>query len=90
MAISFDLPHDLEAHLRSEFGDLDQTAKEALLMASYREGRLSAGRIAEILNKGVIETYAWLSEHGIPLNYSLEDLHADRETIAALFPEAPK
>ena len=87
MTVSFELPHELEQHLRLELGDLDQAAKEALLIESYREGRLSVGKIAQILGKGVIETQAWLTEHGVPLNYSLEDLKNDRETLHRLFPE---
>lgn len=90
MTVRFDLPHDMEQHLRREFGDLDQAAKEALLIESYREGRLSAGKIAEILGKGVIETYEWLNLHGVPLNYTLDDLQADRATIARLFPDMPQ
>jgi predicted HTH domain antitoxin len=90
MTVSFELPKDLEQHLRLEFGDLGQAAKEALLIESYREGRLSIGRIAPILGKGVIETQAWLADHGAPLNYSLEDLKSDRETLNRLFPETAR
>jgi predicted HTH domain antitoxin len=87
MSITFDLPQDVERDLRKKYGDLSQAAKEAFLVDSYRESRLSVGQIARSLKKGVIETQAWLSERGAPLSYSMEDLEADRQTIAKLFSE---
>ena len=82
MAITFDLPPDVEQVLRERFGDLSQAAKEAFLVQSYRESRLSVGQIARVLGLGVIETQAWLAERGAPLNYSPTDLEEDRETLA--------
>lgn len=86
MAIQFELPQDVEDELRERFGDLDQAAKEAFLIQSYRDGRLSVGQVAAIRGRGVIETQAWLSERGAPLNYSVDDLEEDRRTLAKLFP----
>lgn len=90
MSITFELPQDIEKHLREQFGDVSQAAKDAFLIQSYREARLSVGQIARILGKGVVETQAWLSARGAPLNYSIEDLEADRETLARLSPEEPR
>jgi predicted HTH domain antitoxin len=87
MAITFELPRDVEQILRERFGDLGEVAKEAFLVQSYREERLSVGQIAGVLGKGVIETQAWLAEKGAPLNYSTEDLEEDREALAKLSPE---
>ncbi len=39
--ISFELPEDIEKHLRHELGDLSQAAKEAFLIQAYREARIS-------------------------------------------------
>ncbi len=36
MRISFELPAGIEQHLRQEFGDLNQIAKEAALVELYR------------------------------------------------------
>lgn len=84
MSITFELPKEVEQSLRERFGDLNQAAKEALLVQAYREGRLSVGQVARVLGKGVVEAQAWLSEKGAPLNYSSEDLEEDRKTIADL------
>jgi len=87
MAITFELPRDVEQILRERFGDLSEAAKEAFLVQSYREERLSVGQIAAVLGKGVIETQAWLAEKGAPLGYSTEDLEEDREALAKLSTE---
>lgn len=41
MAVSFQLPTDLEHELRGDLPDLDGEAKEALLVSLYRQGKLS-------------------------------------------------
>ena len=87
MAITFELPQDVEQELRQRFGDLSQAAKEAFLVESYRQARLTVGQVAEVLGKGVIETQEWLSARGAPLNYSVEDFEQDCETLAKLFAE---
>ncbi len=88
MAITFELPQNIEEHLRQEFGDLSQAAKEAFLIQSYRDTKLSLGQIAEIIGKGVLETDAWLRDRGVPLSYTVEDLEADRKANAELCPES--
>ena len=45
--VSFQLPDDVEQHLRRELGDLDAIAKEAALVELYRQGQLSHGKLAE-------------------------------------------
>ncbi|HXV64869.1 MAG TPA: UPF0175 family protein [Vicinamibacteria bacterium] len=85
MSVTFELPHDLEQQLREKFGDLGQAAKEAFLVQSYRESRLSVGQIARILQRGVVETQAWLAERGASVDYSPQDLEEDRRTLRRLF-----
>ena len=88
MAITFDLPEDIERMLYREMGDISRVAKEALLMEAYRTAKLSLGELAQILGMGVIETLDWLGQHGVPLNYSLEDLDTDRKTLEEIFPQS--
>jgi predicted HTH domain antitoxin len=87
MPISINIPERIESDLRAKWGDLDQAAKEALAIKSYRTARISLGQVAELLGMGVIEAQGWLSQHGIPLNYSLDDLEADRRALAGLAAE---
>jgi predicted HTH domain antitoxin len=90
MTIRFELPQEVEQELRERLGDVDRAAKEALLIQSYREGRLSLGQVSMVLKKGTIETQAWLSERGAPLNYSVADLEEDRRTLGRLFPASDR
>lgn len=73
--------------LQAQWGDLSVAAKEALAIESYRTGRISLGVLAEMLDMGVIEADAWLAQRGVPLDYTPDDLAADRDDLAALFPE---
>ena len=49
MAVSFQLPTELEHGLRRELRDLDAEAKEALLVSLYRQGRLSHLALSQAL-----------------------------------------
>lgn len=84
MMISFQLEDDLERQLRRDFGDLNQTARDALLIEAYRMGKLSVGRLAQTLGIGVLEAEQWLALRGIPLNYSFEDFQNDQQTLRKL------
>jgi len=87
MSISFDLPKPLEAALRAEWGDLDQAAKEALIIESYRTGRLSIGQVAEFLGLATrFQAEKWLGERGVTWNYSPDDLEDDRGTLDRVLP----
>ena len=88
MAIAFDLPKELEESLKNEVGDLSVAAKEAFLVSAYQAGRLSLGELAEAFGLGVLQAQEWLSRRRVPLNYSLEDLDLDRESLERLFPRA--
>ncbi len=88
MQLRIDIPEKLESALSREWGDLSAAAMEALAIESYRTGKISIGFLAEMLGIGVIEAEAWLAKRGVPLNYTMADLEADRADLARLFPEA--
>ena len=85
MTVSFDIPKATEEALRAEWGDLERAAREALLVESYRAGKISIGLLAETLGVGVVEADRWLAERGVSLNYSFQDLVADRKSLGELF-----
>lgn len=78
--VAFDFSPSIEATLRRAFGDrLDSAALEALAIEAYRSAKLTAGEVAILLGlETSIAAQAWLAQRGIPLNYSIEDLDADR------------
>lgn len=65
MAITFELPQNIEKALREEFGNLDQAAKEALLLDAYRHGRLTHFDLGEALGLDRHETNAFLKQHDV-------------------------
>jgi len=87
MHVRIDIPQETEDALRREWGDLEQAAKEALLLESYRTGRVSIGFLAETLGLTRWDVERWLRQHGATWNYGLDDLESDRKTHADLFGE---
>jgi predicted HTH domain antitoxin len=84
MAITFQLEDALESQLRRDLGNLDEAAKEALLIEAYRRGKLSIGRLARTLGIGVLQADEWLAKHGIALNYTIADFDDDKDTLRNL------
>jgi len=88
MVIRFDIPDPIEQELAKQVGDVSQAAKEALVIESYRTGRLSIGQVARVLGfETRFQAEEWLGKHGVSWNYSLDDLEADRETLRQLLAE---
>ncbi len=85
MAVSFQLPIDLEHELRSELRDLDAEAKEALLVSLYRQGKLSHVALAKALGLDRFETEDVLRKHNVTEDLgTVEDYLADAATLAKL------
>ncbi len=77
MAVSFQLSNDLEQNLRHDLKDLDAEAKEALLVALYRQGKLSYHALSLALGLDRFETEDVLHKHNVT-----EDLGTVEEHIA--------
>ncbi len=86
MAVSFEIPKDAEEMLQRAFGDdLTRAALEAIAIEGYRAGKLSRYEVQILLSfEDRWETEAWLGGRGVHLNYSVQDLDADRETLDRL------
>ena len=82
MAVTFQLPSDLEQGLRH---DLDAAAKEALLVTLYRQGRLSHFALSQALGLDRWETEDLLSKHHVTEDLgTLDDYLADAQTLEQL------
>jgi predicted HTH domain antitoxin len=77
MSITFQLPGDIEERLRREFPDLDQAAKESVLVELYRRGKLSQHELAHALGLSRYQTDGLLKSHGVT-----EDLVSPDEQAA--------
>ena len=79
MAVTIQLPTDIESDLRRELGDLDQAAKEAMLVELYRQDKLTHHQLSLALGLDRFETDTILKKHNVT-----EDLPSDDEYNAAL------
>lgn len=68
-----------------EQNDVSRQMLEAYAIESYRQEKMSLGQIAELLGFSIDEANAFLKEHNIPLNYDLEDLERDRQSVELFF-----
>jgi predicted HTH domain antitoxin len=81
MSLTISIPDDFAAVLGASPEERERRAREALALELYREGKISLRRMGELA--GVGGDY-WAAEnfriqHKAPLNYSIEDLEADRK-----------
>ena len=83
------LPNEASETLERAFGpNLDRAALEALAIEGYRAAKLTVGEVAHVLgHETSLSAQKWLADHGVEANYSIEDLHTDRETLSRLFPD---
>jgi len=85
MAVTFDLPNDIEQNLRQGDGNLDQTAKEAALVELYRQRKLNRCDLSKALSLDRFETEELLHKHKVTEDLpTLEDLEADHATLTRL------
>jgi hypothetical protein len=85
--VTIDIPESTVEQFRKAFGpDLSGAATEALLINGYRTGRISLGFVASVLGLPThSDAQQWLAERKVPMNYDLEELEADRETLRKQF-----
>lgn len=79
MAVSFQLPVEIEKSLRQELGNLDQAAKEAALVELYRQQKLTQHELSIAMGMSRLEVEALLKKHHVS-----EDLPSADEYDAAL------
>jgi hypothetical protein len=84
MAITFELPREIEKSLREEVGDLGQAAKEALLVDLYRQEKLTHHELATALGLSAMETDGVLKKHEVFLEMTAEDVIAESEGLRKL------
>ena len=80
------IPDNIATYLHAHWGeDFPRCVLESLALEAYRERLIGEARLQRWLGFATrLEAHAFLKEHGIPLNYSLEDLERDRQTYQRL------
>ena len=81
MAVTFQLPPEVEKRLRADCADLDAEAREISALELFRRSRLSHFELSQVLGLDRIETDALLKRHNvIDGSLSMEDM--DKQTQA--------
>jgi hypothetical protein len=83
MTVSIDISAEAEELLRGAFGNnLSRAALEAFAIEGYRMGKFTRYGIQALLGfDNRWDTDEFLGAHGVDMNYSLDDLEADRRTL---------
>ncbi|HOW73927.1 MAG TPA: UPF0175 family protein [Phycisphaerae bacterium] len=82
MTIVFTLPERIEKELQEAVGsNLGEAAKQALAVELYREGKLSLGQVAEMLDISVYQADGLLKQRGVELPYTIADFEHDRAEL---------
>jgi predicted HTH domain antitoxin len=81
-----DLPDDVVGQLAEEGRDLSRTALEALAIDAYRTNRITAHQLCQLLKiPSHYELDGFLKQHGVPLEYSIDDFEREGVTSARLW-----
>jgi predicted HTH domain antitoxin len=81
MTVVIDIPAATERLLQAEWGDLNRAAREALVIESYRQGKLSLGQSSEIFGQTPLETEAFFRSRGVELPMTVDDVERDRAVL---------
>ena len=84
MRITLDMPDDVAESLARNRPDLSRALLESIAIEGCRSGALTVGQAAELLGTSHNEVDGLPKNAGVYLDYTLEDLDADRETYRRL------
>ncbi len=86
-AFTIELPDRLALDFGETAAARSRRVLECFAIHEYRCGRLSHRQVGEVLGMDRWQTDSFLCERKVPLNYSIEDLEADRATLARIMGE---
>jgi predicted HTH domain antitoxin len=82
MAISIEIPAELESALRRQMGtSLEAEAKQDLAAAWYSEGKISSRQVASLLGMSLFEAHAFLKRKCAWLPMNLSEVEADLASL---------
>ena len=77
--IRIDMPIDLEEELRRDFSDLDLTAREAMGVELFRQGKLTQAQLGRLLGVSRYDTDGILKRHGVLYDLTIDDVVRDAQ-----------
>ena len=85
LTVTIELPAELERALRGSDSNLESTAKEALAVSLFRQGKLTHAELGRALKLDRFETDALLKRHQVTTgSLNLADLELDRASLEQL------
>jgi hypothetical protein len=87
MAVTFELPPDVEQRLRADTPNLDAEAKEAMLVELYRREKITHYELSSALGLDRFEADAVLNKHKVTIDLPTpkeleDDLQRLRELVS--------
>lgn len=85
MRITLDLPDEIALELAVDEQALSRSALESIALEGYRSRKFSEEQVRRMLGfESRFDVHAFLKDHGVFLNFSLDDLEQDLATIRRL------
>lgn len=82
MEVTVTIPEDIAAQLHTKWQDLPRAVLESLALEAYRSGTLTKMQLRRLLGfQTPMELDGFLKQAGIFLDYDMNDLERDIETI---------
>ncbi len=82
MELRLNIPDDVAAQLQPLDGDLSRRILEIIALEGYKSEELTAYQVQQMLGfQTRMDVDGFLRAHGIPLEYTLEDLKKDRAAL---------
>jgi len=81
MEVTIELPEDVAQVFLANGKNIEREVLEATALEGYRTGKLSHAQVGRMLDLSRFKTDALLKQHDVSLNYTIEDLEADRQTL---------
>ena len=81
MEVTIELSEDVAKVFLENGKNIEREVLEATALEGYRAGKLSHAQVRRMLDLSRFETDALFKQHDASLNYTIEDLEADRQTL---------
>lgn len=79
---TLNLPSSFPSSVKISESEMPDFIKRTLAIELYREGKLSLGKAAELAGaRNKWEMLTLLDKSGVPLNYTIEDIEKDLDTL---------
>jgi hypothetical protein len=82
--MTLEIPDAVEKALGDTPDQARRRALECMVIEGYKADKLSRGQVQQLLALGWWETEDLLARHKAYIHYTVEDLEADRQTLAKL------